>query len=118
MSADSGEERAKILRLRANNQWYRNRYADAIEDTIEALRALGIEIDKKVSQESVDTLFNEIATALEKLGFDQLANLPRAPSMDLAIALLNDAGCVLSLTCCVRTWPKIWFAGINAVRAG
>lgn len=92
LTGETGEERAKTLRLRANNHWYRNSYADAIRDTLMAVRALGVEIDENATKETADAMFTDIKAAIDSVGIDHFPDLPRAPAMDLAIALLNDLG--------------------------
>ncbi|KAH7929368.1 dual-domain HisK/Mak2 protein kinase [Leucogyrophana mollusca] len=92
--AELPEEQASVLRLRSTNQWMRNNYSEALDDTLRALRVLGVEVNAAPSKEDADKMLDQVKNQILSIGFDEILNIPRAtdPKTDLAVALLNDAG--------------------------
>lgn len=88
------EDKANILRLRARNKWLRGSYADALNDTLLALRVLGIEVNLSPTRRQADVMFEEVKNEILAVGFDEILMIPRTtdPRTELAVGLLNDAG--------------------------
>ncbi|PPQ67388.1 hypothetical protein CVT25_005967 [Psilocybe cyanescens] len=88
------EDKANILRLRARNKWLRGSYADALNDTLLALRVLGIEVNLSPTRRQADIMFEEVKNEILAVGFDEILMIPRTtdPRTELAVGLLNDAG--------------------------
>ena len=88
------EDKANILRLRSNNRWLQGRYVDALDDTLAALKVLGVVVNPAPKQRQVDELFEEVKNEIMAIGFDNILTIPRTtdPKIELAVSLLNDAG--------------------------
>lgn len=88
------EDKANILRLRSNNRWLQGRYVDALDDTLAALKVLGVVVNPAPKQRQVDKLFEEVKNEIMAIGFDNILTIPRTtdPKIELAVSLLNDAG--------------------------
>lgn len=88
------EDKSKILRLRSNNRWLQGRYVDALNDTLAALKVLGVDVNPAPTQRQVDELFEEVKNEIMAIGFDNIVTIPRTtdPKTELAVSLLNDAG--------------------------
>lgn len=88
------EDKSNILRLRSNNRWLQGRYTDALNDTLAALKVLGVEVNPAPTQRQVDELFEEVKNEIMAIGFDNILTIPRTtdPKIELAVSLLNDAG--------------------------
>jgi len=88
------EDKSNILRLRSNNRWLQGRYADALNDTLAALKVLGVDVNPAPTQRQVDELFEEVKNEIMAIGFDNILTIPRTtdPKIELAVSLLNDAG--------------------------
>ena len=91
---DHPEERAKLMRLRSMNFWLRKNYMEAIRTILSALELLEVHIGMAPTREEADEMFEEVSIDILTLGRDAILNLPRASDskVDLAVALLNDAG--------------------------
>jgi len=65
-----------------------------LNDTLLALKVLGIEINPAPTQRQVDFMFEEVKNEILAVGFDDIMLIPRTtdPRTELAVALLNDAG--------------------------
>ncbi|KAF9473185.1 hypothetical protein BDN70DRAFT_997771 [Pholiota conissans] len=88
------EDRANILRLRSRNHWLRKDYASALNDTLLALKVLGIEVNLSPTRRQADVMFEEVKNEILAVGFDEILNIPKTtdPRTELAVSLLNDAG--------------------------
>jgi predicted ATPase/serine/threonine protein kinase len=88
------EDKANILRLRARNHWLRGNYAGALNDTLSALKVLGIEVNLSPTRRQADSMFEIVKNEILAVGFDEIVMIPRAtdPRTELAVSLLNDAG--------------------------
>lgn len=72
----------------------RGNYTAALGDTISGLHLLGVEVNAKPSRREADAMFEEVKNEILAVGFDNILAIPKARDarIDLAIALLNDAG--------------------------
>lgn len=92
--SQSPEDHARALRIRANNHFLRNEFADALKALVHALNILDVEMDPSPTQDVADKMFEDVKNQILAIGYEELLNLPRAtdPRIDLAVRLLNDAG--------------------------
>ncbi|KAN0138534.1 hypothetical protein V8E53_003522 [Lactarius tabidus] len=92
--ASHSGERAFLLRLRSQNNWMRNDFHAALEDTLLALHILGVDLDPAPTLEKADIMFEQVKSEILAVGFDAILAIPRTsdPGTDLAVALLGDAG--------------------------
>lgn len=92
--AEQLEDRSNILRLKSRNQWLRNNFSEAFNDTIKALNVLGIDICVSPSRRQADQMFETVKNEILAIGFDEILNIPRTSDRktELAVTLLNDAG--------------------------
>ncbi|KAI0005369.1 hypothetical protein BJV74DRAFT_875326 [Russula compacta] len=92
--ASHSDERAFLLRLRSQNNWMRNEFNAALEDTLLALHILGVDLDPSPTLEMADTMFEQVKGEILAVGFDTILAIPRTsePRTDLAVTLLGDAG--------------------------
>ncbi|KAF9056453.1 histidine kinase [Panaeolus papilionaceus] len=88
------EDKGNLLRLRSRNHWLKGNYPDALEDTLLALKVLGVELDPAPTRRQADAMFEEVRNEILAVGFDEILSIPRTtdPRTELAVALLNDAG--------------------------
>jgi len=88
------EERASILRLRARNKYLDGKFSDALDDTLNALKILGVDVNPAPSRRQADYMFEQVKNEIMAVGFDEIINIPRTndPRTELAVLLLNDAG--------------------------
>ncbi|PPQ63721.1 hypothetical protein CVT24_004301 [Panaeolus cyanescens] len=88
------EDKGNLLRLRSRNHWLKGNYPDALEDTLLALKVLGVELDPAPTRRKADAMFEEVRNEILAVGFDEILAIPRTtdPRTELAVALLNDAG--------------------------
>jgi hypothetical protein len=88
------EDKGGLLRLRSRNNWLRGHFSEAFNDTLTALKILGIELDPTLTRRQVDTLFEQVKNEILAVGFDTILSIPRTTDRktELAVALLNDAG--------------------------
>lgn len=72
----------------------RNRFSEALSDTLVALRLLGVEVKRSPSKREADMMFNQVKNEILAVGFEEIVAIPRAtdPKTDMAVALLSDAG--------------------------
>ena len=80
--------------MRSHNRWLQGRYVDALNDTLSALKALGIDVNPTPTQRQVEAMFEEVKNEIMAVGFDNILTIPRTvdPRTVLAVLLLNDAG--------------------------
>ncbi|KAH9075705.1 histidine kinase [Lactarius deliciosus] len=92
--ASQSGERAFLLRLRSQNNWLRNDFHAALDDTLLALHILGVDLDPAPTREKADTMFEQVKNEILAVGFDAILAIPRTSDSrtDLAVALLGDAG--------------------------
>ncbi|KIJ68769.1 hypothetical protein HYDPIDRAFT_37202 [Hydnomerulius pinastri MD-312] len=92
--AQAPEDHAQALRLRANNHFMRNEFADALENILMALHILGVDVNSAPTKEDADKMFEEVKGQILAIGFEEILKIPRTmdPRIDLAVSLLNDAG--------------------------
>lgn len=92
--AEDLEDKSAVLRLKSRNQWLRNNFAEAFNDTITALNILGIDICTAPSRRQADVMFEQVKNEILAVGFDEILSIPRTTDRktELAVALLNDAG--------------------------
>lgn len=109
------EDKANLLRQRSHNRWLQGRYTDALNDTLSALRVLGVAVDPEPSQRQVNAMFEEVRNEIMAVGFDNILTIPRTSDsrMELAVSLLNDAGLCCSLPR-LHLSGLMWLTGINA----
>ena len=88
------EEQSNILRLRSRNEWLRGNFFEALNDTLLALRVLGIEISLSPTQSQADAMFERVKSEIMTLTWEEILLIPRTtdPKIELAVTLLNDAG--------------------------
>lgn len=72
-------------------------FSDALNDTLSALKVLGIEVNMSPTRRQADIMFEEVKNEVLAVGFDEILMIPRStdPRTELAVSLLNDAGKVL-----------------------
>jgi len=80
--------------LRSRNNWLRGHFSEAFNDTLTALKILGIELNPTLTRRQVDALFEQVKNEILAVGFDTILSIPRTTDgkTELAVALLNDAG--------------------------
>lgn len=83
-----------MLQRRSRNFWLRGCFQEAFNDTLSALKILGVNLNPAPTRRETDTMFEQIRNEILSIGFDEILSLPRSsdPKIELAIALLNDAG--------------------------
>jgi hypothetical protein len=88
------EEQSTILRLRSRNEWLRGNFFEALNDTLLALRVLGIEISLSPTRRQADAMFEQVKSEIMMLAWEKILLSPRTtdPKIELAVTLLNDAG--------------------------
>lgn len=89
------------MRLKSRNHWLRGSYSDALNETLLALKVLGIEVNLSPTRRQADMLFEQVKNEILAVGFDEILMIPRTtdPKTELAVSLLNDAGLgILHLT--------------------
>lgn len=66
----------------------------AVDDTLLALRMLGVELNARPSVRDGEKLFETVKNEVLAVGFDSILAIPRAtgPRADLVATLLIDAG--------------------------
>lgn len=79
-----------------------NDFPAALDDTLTALRLLGVEVQPAPSKREATRLFEQVKNEILAVGFDDILAIPRMndPRMELAAALLNDAGSVRCIVWC------------------
>jgi hypothetical protein len=92
--ATEPDDQGNILRLRARNHWLRNNFEEALNDTLLALKILGIEVNRSPTRREANAMFEHIKNEILAVGFDEILSIPRSTDkrVDLAVTLLNDAG--------------------------
>ena len=88
------EEKSNVLRLRSRNEWLRGNFFNALNDTLLALRVLGIEITPSPTRRQADAMFEQVKNEIMALTWEEILLIPRTtdPKIELAVTLLNDAG--------------------------
>ena len=88
------EEQSNILRLRSRNEWLRGNFFEALNDTLLALRVLGIGISLSPTRRQADAMFEQVKSEIMTLTWEEILLSPRTtdPKIELAVTLLNDAG--------------------------
>lgn len=88
------EEQSNILRLRSRNEWLRGNFFEALNDTLLALRVLGIEISLSPTRRQADAMFEQVKSEIMTLAWEEILLSPRTTDLkiELAVSLLNDAG--------------------------
>ncbi|KAF4623556.1 hypothetical protein D9613_002054 [Agrocybe pediades] len=88
------EDKGNILRLRSRNHWLRGNFTEALNDTLLAIKVLGIDIQLSPTRRQADKMFEEVKNEILAIGFDEILMIPRTtdPRAELAVGLLNDAG--------------------------
>ncbi|KAG5220648.1 Ser-Thr histidine kinase [Salix suchowensis] len=56
----SNEDKANVLRLRSRNSFLGSRFADALTDTLQALKLLGVEVNPTPTRREADTMFEKV----------------------------------------------------------
>ncbi|KAJ7356807.1 dual-domain HisK/Mak2 protein kinase [Mycena albidolilacea] len=92
--ADAPEDKGSLLWQRSRNKWLCNQFSDALNDTLLALKILGVEVNTAPTRREADRLFDQVHNEILAVGFDEILAMPRTtdPRTELAVALLNDAG--------------------------
>jgi hypothetical protein len=88
------KEQSSILRLRARNEWLRGNFFNALNDTLLALKILGIEISPSPTRSQAGAMFEQVKNEVTALTWEEILLIPRTtdPKIELAVTLLNDAG--------------------------
>lgn len=92
--AQALEDKSNVLRLKSRNEWLRNNFLEAFNQTIKALNMLGIDVSASPSRRHADLMFETVKNQITAVGFDVILALPRTSDRktELAVTLLNDAG--------------------------
>ncbi|KAK7468476.1 Chk1 protein kinase [Stygiomarasmius scandens] len=90
----SPEETATLLRLQSRNNWMGGNFDQALQDTLSALKLLGIEINPAPTNRQASQMFEQVKNEILAVGFDEILSIPQATDSktELAVRLLNDAG--------------------------
>ncbi|KAG6896745.1 hypothetical protein C0992_006407 [Termitomyces sp. T32_za158] len=69
-------------------------FAEALNQTLFALKHLGVELKPAPSEHEADAMFDLVKNEILAVGFDEIMSMPKAidKRTELAITLLNDAG--------------------------
>ncbi|KAG5651916.1 hypothetical protein H0H81_006931 [Sphagnurus paluster] len=88
------EDKANILRLRSRNHFKRNNFKEALNDTLLALKILGVELNPAPTPREANAMFDSVKNEIMAVGFDEILMIPRTTDSktELAVSLLNDAG--------------------------
>ncbi|GLB36534.1 putative GAF domain containing protein [Lyophyllum shimeji] len=88
------EDKGHILRLRSRNHFLSSNFSGALNDTLLALKVLGVEINPTPTAKEANAMFDLTRNEILAVGFDEILNMPRTtdPRIELAVGLLNDAG--------------------------
>jgi len=88
------QDKGNILRMRSQNHWMCNNFVGALNDTLLALKMLGVEVNPSPTESDVEAMFDMIKNEILAVGFDEVLMIPRTTDsrIDLAVSLLNDAG--------------------------
>lgn len=88
------EDKGSLLRLRSRNNWLRGNFSEAFDDTLTALKILGVELNPSPTRRQADHMFEQVKNEIYAIGFDTILAIPRTTDSktELAVALLNDAG--------------------------
>ncbi|KAF9454975.1 dual-domain HisK/Mak2 protein kinase [Macrolepiota fuliginosa MF-IS2] len=91
---DDVEVKCVILRIRSRNYWLRGCFHEAFNDTLLALKILGVELNATPTRRETDVMFEQVKNEILSIGFDEILSIPRSsdPKTELAVMLLNDAG--------------------------
>lgn len=94
INASQPEDKSNVLRLKSRNQWLRNDFTGAFNNTITALRVLGVDVCVSPSRKQADVMFEQVKNEILAVGFDEILSIPRTADRktELAVTLLNDAG--------------------------
>jgi hypothetical protein len=92
----------------------RNRFNEALNDTLMALHLLGVDVNGTPSKREADLMFDRVKNEILSVGFEEIMAIPRAtdPRTDLAVALLNEAG--KRHACPIQGWCLRNGSGTNA----
>ncbi|KAJ4499295.1 histidine kinase [Lentinula lateritia] len=92
--AQQPEEVATVLRAQSQNNWMNKNFSGALEDTLQALKILGVEVNPAPTRREAAHMFERVKNEILAIGFDEILSIPRAndPRTELAVRLLNDAG--------------------------
>ena len=87
-------DKCVMLQRRSRNYWLRGCFREAFNDTLLALKILGVDLNPVPTRQKTDTMFEQIRNEILSIGFDEILSIPRSsdPKIELAVALLNDAG--------------------------
>ncbi|KAF7784549.1 hypothetical protein Agabi119p4_714 [Agaricus bisporus var. burnettii] len=88
------EDKCVLLRARSKNHWIRGQTTEAFSDILLALRMLGIDLNPSPTACDIDTAFQQVKNEILSIGFGEILSIPRSRDVkiELAVALLNDAG--------------------------
>lgn len=88
------EDNANLLRLRSLNYFMQGSIDLALQDTLTALKLLGVDVDPSPTRFAAEMMFTDVTNAILAVGHDGIYSLSRTtdPKHILAIQLLNDAG--------------------------
>ncbi|KAI3615522.1 histidine kinase [Moniliophthora roreri] len=91
---DKPEEIANLLRSQSQNHWMKNHFTEALDDTLSALKLLGVEINPAPTSREATRMFERVKNEILAVGFDSFLSIPGAADTrtELAVTLLNDAG--------------------------
>lgn len=92
LHARKAEDRAHALRLRGRNRFVQKDFDGAYNDTVQALKALDVQIPVKISPRELDDMFDKVKSKLLSIGFDEMLHLPRTPNTrtDLIVSIMSD----------------------------
>jgi hypothetical protein len=88
------EDKGNLLQLRSRNHWLRNDFSEALNDTLLALKILGVEVNPTPTRQEADIMFELVKNEILAVGFDEILAMPRTTDKrtELAVTLLNEAG--------------------------
>lgn len=75
--ADAPEDKGSLLWQRSRNKWLCNQFADALNDTLLALKILGVEVNTAPTRRDADRLFDQVHNEILAVGFDEILAMPR-----------------------------------------
>lgn len=70
--AKAPEDIANIIRLRSRNYLFCNSYAEALNQTLYALKHLGVELKTAPSEHEADAMFDLVKNEILAVGFDEI----------------------------------------------
>jgi hypothetical protein len=91
------EDKGNLLRLLSRNHFLCNNFSKALNDTLLALKLLGVDVNPSPTRREADAMFELVKNEILAVGFDEILAMPRTTDKrtELAVTLLNEAGLLL-----------------------